>query len=118
MGDKMLKFYFDSGTTNSRLYVLDDKNTIIYKSEKSVGSKDVSITGNKKLLAQELSGMYFEAKKILQYNGEDTVWMSGMVTSPNGILEVPHIEAPAGKEELAKNVSKNTKTQLMTIKKL
>lgn len=108
----MLKFYFDSGTTNTRLYVLNEKDAVIYKSQKSIGSKDVSLSGDKNLIARELSAMYFEAKDNLlsKYKNindmGDVIWMSGMITSPSGILEIPHIQLPVGKQELASKVQK------------
>ena len=110
----MLKYYFDSGTTNSRLYVIDENGKVIYKSEKAVGSKDVSISGDKKLLARELSAMFFQARQSVENlrrtdgtcNGEEQIWMSGMITSSSGILEIPHIGVPVGKEKLAQSVVK------------
>lgn len=108
----MLKFYFDSGTTNTRLYVIDEKGDVIQIMEKSIGSKDVSLSCDKNLLARELSAMYFEAKDKLQYKYKnindmnDVIWMSGMITSANGIVEIPHIGVPVGKKKLASCVQK------------
>lgn len=37
--------YYDSGTSNSRIYLLDDQFRIHYTEKKNIGSKDSSITG-------------------------------------------------------------------------
>ena len=38
--------YYDSGTSNSRIYLLDDQFQVRYTERVNVGSKDTSITGS------------------------------------------------------------------------
>ena len=45
--------YYDSGTSNSRIYLLDDQFQVRYTERVNVGSKDTSITGSNLKLLQD-----------------------------------------------------------------
>ncbi|QTQ12339.1 2-dehydro-3-deoxygalactonokinase [Treponema parvum] len=102
----MYDFYFDSGTTNTRMYVFNGKEEPVYKAEKSVGSKDSALSGDKDLLPRELHLLLEKGCAELKIGRESVgeIWMSGMITSPNGIVEVPHITVPVDLNKLARNV--------------
>lgn len=102
----MYDVYFDSGTTNTRMYVLDEKGAVVFKTEKAIGSKDAALADDNTLLARELNALFvgmLEQKKISQVD-VSSIWMSGMISCPNGIVEVPHIGVPVGLRELAARV--------------
>lgn len=104
----MLKVYFDSGTTNTRVYFIDENGKIVWRTEKEVGSKDAAVSGDKELLPRELSELLrlgLDELGIVE-DCVESVWMSGMITSPNGIVEVPHISVPVDAEKLASRVFK------------
>ena len=100
----MYTFYFDQGTTNSRGYLLEDGKIIATaKANPSLGSKDVSETGDYDMLPRGLYKLY---KEILDSKGvkEDEIediYASGMITSPYGLYEVPHLLTPFGPKEMA-----------------
>lgn len=97
----MYNVYFDSGTSNTRAYLLKGEE-IMDVAKKNVGSKDSSITGSNLVLLQGLKELY---DKLL-YNNKlvdeqiEGIYASGMVTSPFGIKEVPHLSTPLSPEKL------------------
>ena len=102
----MYDVYFDSGTTNTRMYVIDGSGSVVFKIEKAVGSKDAALAHDRSLLARELYALYvfMLAEKKIDDSDIRNVWMSGMVSSPSGIIEIPHIRVPAGIRKLAESV--------------
>lgn len=99
-------FYYDSGTSNTRLYVLDHNLEVLHVNKKNVGSKDSAIAGNNRVLIQGMKELYDEAIKEMQFSKEDiaSIYASGMVTSPYGLKEVPHLELPLTAQEFANSV--------------
>ena len=96
----------DCGTTNSRVYILDHRYQVIGRGQKRVGVRDTAVTGSNEILKEGL-------REIFEYTVEDTGLSikdirfaigSGMITSEIGLIEIPHITAPAGIDELAENV--------------
>ena len=102
----MYDVYFDSGTTNTRMYIVDGAGSVVFKTEKAVGSKDAALANDRSLLARELYALYVSmlAEKSLSDADIRNVWMSGMVSCPSGIVEIPHICVPAGIQKLAESV--------------
>lgn len=97
--------YFDSGTSNTRLYLLDqDMNRVCVK-KRSIGSKDSAAAGSNRVLLEGLKQMYDE---VLDENGltdaqVNRIFASGMSTSPYGIKEIPHQVIPITVEQFAKD---------------
>lgn len=101
----MCIFYFDSGTTNTRGYLICDKGKIVSR-KIPFGSKDVSANGNRDIFALELKKLY---DRILSDEGigDDrvkSIYASGMVTSPYGFCEVPHLLLPVDAVKLRKHM--------------
>lgn len=98
--------YFDSGTSNTRIYLLNKKFDVLYVNQKSVGSKDSAILGSNEILLKGLKELY--DKLLFEYNIEEfdiqDVYASGMITSPYGMIEVPHIQVPITIEEFCNSV--------------
>ena len=98
----------DCGTTNSRAYVVNEGGKVYSKAEKKVGVKDTATTGSKKTLQEgvrEIVNLSIKDAK-LEISDIQAVLSSGMITSEIGLVEIPHLVAPAGLEELAKGVTK------------
>lgn len=97
--------YFDSGTSNTRLYVLDENLEQIYVKKEPVGSKDSAAAGSNKVLLEGLKRMYDEALRQtgIQDGQVHRIFASGMSTSPYGIREIPHRLLPVSIEEFAKS---------------
>jgi len=97
--------YFDSGTTNTRAYLIRDLK-VLGMIKGSIGSRDSSIAGNNLILIEGLKKVYDEL--LHKYGIFDSqvsrVFASGMVTSPFGIKEVPHISTPVSAKKLFESI--------------
>lgn len=95
----------DCGTTNSRLYVLDGDFRTVAVASRKVGVKDTHLLGHSGF-RQELSELFYETVAKAGLNTADIrlLLAYGMITSELGLLEVPHMWAPAGLDELVSNV--------------
>jgi 2-dehydro-3-deoxygalactonokinase len=96
----------DCGTTNSRVYVLDEHLRVVAKGSKKVGVRDTAITGSKQVLQQGLTEVFERTVRDAGLRIRDLACAvtSGMITSEIGLREIPHLWAPAGVEELAAHV--------------
>lgn len=101
----MYIIYFDSGTTNTRVYLIKN-HILIGKKQISVGSKDSAQSGGRTFLLAQLHQLYLDI--ITEYHLTDqdisSIYMSGMVSSPNGIIEIPHLSTPVNPSILKKNL--------------
>lgn len=88
--------YFDSGTSNSRAYLLDQSCRIQSVARRAVGSKDSAIAGSNRPLREGLKALYDEmlAANSLEEEDISAIYASGMVTSPYGLKEAPHLALP------------------------
>ncbi|MBE0478674.1 2-dehydro-3-deoxygalactonokinase [Candidatus Aerophobetes bacterium] len=98
----------DCGTTNSRVYLVDEKREIIAKASEKVGVVNVTIEGSNRILKEKLSEVFLEALKKANIKLTDVSFAitSGAITSEIGLLEIPHLLAPVSIDELARNVKK------------
>lgn len=101
----MYRVYFDAGTTNIRAYLLQNEY-VLDKQRKSVGSRDVSVTGSNTLLLENLYSIYNDLLNGNKLQDDDIaeIYASGMVTSPFGIKEVPHLSTPLSIDKLQNNL--------------
>ena len=101
----MYRAYFDSGTSNSRIYLLDSDFNVKYSNKKKLGSKDCAIAGSNDVLLLGLKELYdgmLKASGLLDKDISE-IYASGMVTSMYGIKEVAHIGLPIRAEEFMNN---------------
>lgn len=98
----------DCGTTNSRVYVVDDKASVIGKATRKVGVRDTAITGSKDALKNGLHQTVLEALENARKRLDEIalVISSGMITSEIGLIEIPHVWAPADMQTLADGIQK------------
>lgn len=99
--------YFDSGTTNSRLFLLDENLNALGMTKKMVGARDSAISGSNRVWVSSLFEMYQSLlkEKNISDNEVSDIFLSGMITSVYGIKEVPHIVLPADSRTLAEGVA-------------
>jgi 2-dehydro-3-deoxygalactonokinase len=97
----MKTVYFDSGTSNTRAYLLDDA-VIVDRSKRNVGSMHVSMNGNNDILLRNLKEMYDDLRdrNHIAQTEPISIFASGMVTCPYGIFEVPHLTTPVSATQL------------------
>ena len=92
----------DCGTTNTRIYLLTDEGKVIADGSKKVGVRDTSITGSRAVLREGVESLY---REILETHHVDPhavrfALASGMITSEIGLIELPHLVAPVGLDDL------------------
>lgn len=95
----------DCGTTNTRVYVIDENRNIVGQGLRKVGVRNTSMTGSKDALRQGVCEAVQEAAAAAGIGIEEIEFAiaSGMITSEIGLMEIPHSIAPVGLEELAAN---------------
>lgn len=96
----------DSGTTNSRVYIVDELGRVRAKTSREVGVRDTATTGSIDRLKSGLRDATQEALSSLSLGRKDlaAVISSGMITSEIGLVELPHLFAPASAQTLAEHL--------------
>jgi 2-dehydro-3-deoxygalactonokinase len=107
----------DCGTTNSRVYIVDDQGIILGKASKKVGVRDTAIQGSKAVLKEGLKETFYAALETAGKSLQDIslVLSSGMITSEIGLIEIPHVWAPASLDDLAGSIQKVHDTDIFPI---
>ncbi|MCD8241384.1 MAG: 2-dehydro-3-deoxygalactonokinase [Lachnospiraceae bacterium] len=98
--------YFDSGTSNSRVYVLDREFQVMYVIKNNVGSMYSAGAGSYRVLIEGLKELYDGALAASGITEEEVIdiYASGMVTSPYGLKEVPHLVLPITVQKFADSI--------------
>ena len=97
----------DCGTTNTRLYIVDENANIISRTSQKVGVRDTAISGNNKVLKDGIKDVFIRAIEDAGINANEIscILSSGMITSELGLVEIPHLWAPCSFETLAENLT-------------
>jgi 2-dehydro-3-deoxygalactonokinase len=96
--------FIDAGTTNTRVW-LADNNQVLARATAAVGVRDTARDGSPARLHNALRDLI--ADVCAEAASRDTncipscVVAAGMITSSLGLVEVPHLPAPAGLAELS-----------------
>lgn len=102
----------DTGTTNTRIYIVKDTGEIVAKAYRKVGVRDTAISGSKKALVDGIVACFHDALANggLREDDINLIFVSGMLTSELGLIDLPHICAPAGIDELVEQcvITNNT----------
>ena len=98
--------YYDSGTSNTRAYLLGEDLAVVRTEKKAVGSRDSAIAGSSAVLIAGMKELYDRILGSAGITGEDirAIYASGMVTSPYGLKEVPHSIAPLSVRSFARDL--------------
>lgn len=117
-GELMKLILIDSGTTNSRIRLVDESSHEIIDALKlQVGVRITAIEGNNSRLKQAIqSGI----QEILTRNGMTSkevrnIVASGMITSNLGLYEVPHVPGPASLEDFAQHSKRMVVEEFLNI---
>lgn len=95
----------DCGTTNTRVYLVDGEK-IIGTGEEKVGVRDTALNGSNNVIKEGLKKAFDKAIENAQLSSINEIKYavaSGMITSELGLVDLPHIIAPAGINELSEN---------------
>ena len=95
----------DAGTTNTRT-LLWQNGRVTAQAAQETGVRNTAIDGHNGALKQALRDSIAAvlAQASLTQHDLKLVVASGMITSPMGVQEVPHLPAPAGLAQLAKGM--------------
>jgi len=98
----------DCGTTNTRIYITDKAGNVLYSGNKKVGVRDTSIHNTTAVLRKGVTDLYYSilAENHIREEEIEYVIASGMITSEIGLIEIPHLVAPVGIDELAGGIVK------------
>ncbi|MDF2889884.1 MAG: 2-dehydro-3-deoxygalactonokinase [Clostridia bacterium] len=104
-GDRLFVITIDAGTTNTRATMWQNDVAVV-KASRGVGVRNTAIDGNNMKLKAAVKEVI---KEVLSERGivlEDINYIlaSGMITSNVGLVEIPHLFAPVGIDELAKGM--------------
>lgn len=91
----------DSGTTNTRARLVRGGN-VVRTLSRPAGARDTATDGHNGRLRSAIGELL--AQFAAEENDLEEALFSGMITSNVGLLEVPHLEAPAGLDDLARAV--------------
>jgi 2-dehydro-3-deoxygalactonokinase len=98
------RLLIDGGTTNTRAWAVEG-DTILAHGRAMVGARDSARDGSSVRLANAvhdlLTRVSADARREQPDWQPECVVAAGMITSPLGLAEVPHVPAPAGVAELA-----------------
>ncbi len=91
----MYSVYFDTGTTNTRAYLLEDLR-LVDSAECAVGVRDSALARSRRPLVEAVQSLYGRLLAGHELADDDVahVVMSGMASSPDGLLEVRHLDVP------------------------
>ncbi|MEN6291799.1 MAG: 2-dehydro-3-deoxygalactonokinase [Methanobacterium sp.] len=97
----------DCGTTNTRVYIVDEKGNIVKRATKKVGVRDTAIAGNNKVLKEGVHDVFYQALEEANIKESEIrcILSSGMITSEIGLKEIPHLWAPCDLETLSANLT-------------
>ena len=100
--DGAIRLWIDGGTTNTR-FTLTRGEDVVERTCRRVGAANADISLHNAPLAAAVAD---ETAALERRHGVriERVCASGMITSQNGLVEVPHLPAPTGLCELAKGV--------------
>ncbi|QQS46107.1 MAG: 2-dehydro-3-deoxygalactonokinase [Acidobacteriota bacterium] len=100
----------DAGTTNTRVW-LTRGEIVLAHARASVGVRDTARDGSPERLHNALRDLIAEVRA--QSDAEPSaVIAAGMITSSLGLAEVPHLDAPAGLVEIARNIQTHSFPQI------
>lgn len=99
----------DAGTTNTRVRIWQDA-ILVSEAIAAVGVRDTAIHGNNAKLTAAIKNTLSDAlcRTNLPIERLKLILATGMLTSNVGLLEIPHITAPADMEKLASHMVKHT----------
>src|SRR5215510_13518442 len=98
--DDLCTVCIDTGTTNTRVWLVCG-DRIMARASAMVGVRDTARDGSPERLHATLRDLIAEV--IAHSEGREVAFVAaaGMITSALGLIDVPHITAPAGSAELA-----------------
>jgi 2-dehydro-3-deoxygalactonokinase len=97
--------YYDSGTTNTRAYLIKD-GRIAGRLERQVGARNSALMQDNAVLVRELRDMFDALLEDAHIYNEEVahIYLSGMISSPSGLVEVEHLPVPVDWKKLRNSI--------------
>jgi 2-dehydro-3-deoxygalactonokinase len=97
----------DCGTTNTRVYIVDENANVISRTSQKVGVRDTAISGSNQILKEGIHEVFNRALNETEIKASEIrcILSSGVITSEIGLLEIPHLVAPCNITVLADNLT-------------
>lgn len=107
----------DSGTTHSRVYIVNESGAVLGKARVKAGVRDTAITGSRETLKAGIREAFQTAlsQANLELADVELALASGMITSEIGLIEIPHLWAPAGVSDLAAEMVRVHDTEVFPV---
>ena len=95
-------YFVDGGTTNTRVW-LKAGERLFGPERLAVGVRETAVEGSTHRLKRELAAAFarLDQRAVIASPGARLAVAAGMITSPLGLAEVPHCQAPARAADLA-----------------
>ena len=97
----------DGGTTNTRASLWEDPGVCLDIVKSEVGVRITSIEGSNASLKAAVKGLLEQLlqRNSISYDQVEGIYACGMLTSKEGLAELPHLIAPAGKQEFVNGLA-------------
>lgn len=102
----MVYLAVDTGTTNTTVWLVEN-DRVLRSIQHPVGARNSSISGSRTLLHRTLRDAFVSLARQAT-SPPRFVLAGGMITSSLGLVQVPHVLAPAGAEKLSRHVRMKT----------
>ena len=86
--------YIDAGTTRTRAWLVQN-NLVVAHASRPTGARDVARTRSNDILKATVRELISELKATEPLAEPMAVVAAGMISSPQGLAEVPHVQSPA-----------------------
>lgn len=98
----------DGGTTNTRASLWEDPGVCLDIVKSETGVRITSIEGSNASLKAAVKSLLEQLlqRNAISYDQVEGIYACGMLTSKEGLAELPHLIAPAGKEDFLKGLAK------------
>lgn len=96
----------DGGTTNTRASLWKDPGICVDIVKSEVGVRITSIEGSNATLKAAVKSLLDQllSNNSISYEQVEGIYACGMITSKEGLVEVPHLIAPVGKQEFVEGL--------------
>lgn len=96
----------DTGTTNTRVNLLDSDNNLVARSIRTAGVRNTVADGNNQKIKMAIVECFNEVLKKSGAKASDVKYAiaAGMISSEIGLIDVPHVMPPAGCDKLAEDI--------------
>jgi 2-dehydro-3-deoxygalactonokinase len=112
--DHTCVLYIDGGTTHTRGWAVVSEE-VVATARVTVGARDTAHEGSSQRLSETVRHLVREIEEQCRARSRPAPGLAaaaGMITSAEGLVEVPHVEAPAGVRELARAARCHTLSEL------